>query len=301
MKRYISIILVLSIIFALAACGKKQTTAEESTTVEEGFEVVEDTTTEKAETTETATNENGETVTEETTEEEEEEDDFPETIEEVVAAYKMVMDQAKQQDKPGFTRLDYQELPSDSENRVISSGGALVNTALSLADRFFATKEEAEQKPTIDEKGGSMPDFPVKGTNYGCLLKGTEGVKTAKCEKLQNGYYKITITYISEKNPEPAKAGATSAPSIHGSVCSPISKEEIDSKLATDVFSDISYSLTYHDCETVLIYNPENNHIYSQEQTNHVTIKGQGTVGFVTLGIEKQELINHVVLKDFKY
>lgn len=290
MKKIISVLLVLSLVFAFAACGKE---AEETatTTLPEGFEVAEDKTTQA---------ENSESNVEESTEPEEEEKKMPETIEEVVATYKEVMDQAKK-DKPGFTRLDYQELPSGSEYRVISSGEGLMNAALTFAGNFMATREEAEKKPTIGEKGGSMDDFPVKHTNYGCFLEGTDGVKSAKCEELSNGYYKITIVLYSEKNPEPASAGATSAPSYHGSVCSPISKKEIDSKLASGLFKDITYSLTYHDCETVLIYNPENNHIYMQEQTNRVTITGKGSIGLITLGIDKQELINHVVIQNLKY
>lgn len=297
MKKFLSILLVVSIIFAFSACTGKEP-EEEPTTIESGFEVVDETTTEATSASgETPSDSSSEAATETTTVAE---GKMPETIEEVIAKYKEVMDQAKK-DKPGFTRLDYQDLPSDSENRVISSGEGLVNAALTLAGNFMATKKEAEKKPTIGEKGGNMADFPLKNTTHGCLLNGAKGVKSAKCEKLNNGYYKITMVLEPEKNPEPTSAGSDVAPSITGSVCSPISKAEIDADLATGLFKDITYSLTYHDCETVLIYNPENNHIYSQEQTNHVTIQGAGTIGFVTLNIEKQELINHVVIKDLKY
>lgn len=298
MKKILSILLVISIIFAFSACTGKEP-ENESTTVENGFEVVTDESTEATEeSSEAASGTSDEASTEATTSAEEK---MPETTEEVVAKYKEVMDQAKMKDKPGFTRLDYQELPSDSENRVITSGEGLLNAALTLAGNFMKTKKEAEKKPTIGEKGGDMEAFPLRGTTHGCLLNGTKGVKSAKCEKLSNGYYKITMILEPEKNPEPTAAGSDVAPSITGSVCSPISKAEIDADLATGLFKDITYSLTYHDCETVLIFNPENNHVYSQEQTNHVTIKGAGTIGFVTLDIEKQELINHVVIKDLEY
>ncbi len=292
MKKVISALLVLSLIFAFAACGKEQ---EETvtTTLPDGFEVAEDNTTAKADGTDT------DKETEESTEPEEE-NKLPEALEDVVAKYKEVMDQAKK-DKPGFDRLDYQELPSGPEYRVISSGEGLMNAALTFAGNFMATRKEAEKKPTVGVKGGNMDDFPVKHTNYGCLLKGTDGVKSAKCEELSNGYWKITMILYSEKNPEPAAPGATVAPSYHGSICSPISKKEIDSKLASGLFKDIEYSLTYHDCETVLIFNPENNHIYMQEQTNRVTITGKGSIGLITLGIDKQELINHVVIQNLKY
>lgn len=297
MKKLLSILLIISIIFAFSACTGKEP-AEEPTTVEKGFEVVDTTeaTTEISEASTEASSES-EVSTEATTKAEEK---MPETMEEVVAKYKEVMDQAKR-DKPGFTRLDYQELPSDPENRVIASGEGLINAALTLAGNFMKTKKQAEKKPIIGEKGGDMASFPLRNTPYGCLLKGTKGVKSAKCEKLNNGYYKITMVLEAEKNPEPASGNSGVAPSITGSVCSPISKAEIDADLATGLFKDISYSLTYHDCETVLIFNPENNHVYSQEQTNHVTIKGAGTIGFVTLDIQKQELINHVVIKNLKY
>ncbi len=300
MKKFLSVFLIISIVFAFSACTGKEP-ENESTTVENGFEVVDNKTTE-------ATSEAGETSTEAVSESETAteattvaEEKMPETIEEVVAKYKEVMDQAKMKDKPGFTRLDYQELLSDSENRVIASGEGLLNAALTLAGNFMKTRKEAEKKPTVGEKGGDMEAFPLRGTSHGCLLNGAKGVKNAKCEKLNNGYYKITMVLEAEKNPEPTPAGSNVAPSITGSVCSPISKAEIDADLATGLFKDITYSLTYHDCETVLIFNPENNHVYSQEQTNHVTIKGAGTIGFVTLDIQKQELVNHVVIKDLKY
>lgn len=301
MKRILAVLLVLSIIFAFSACSGKEN-GEETTTVENGFEVAQSTSAE-------ATSANGEASSEAESEAISETaesttaaaEKMPETMEEVIAKYKEVMDQAKQKDKPGFTRLDYQELLSDPENRVIGSGEGLINAALTLAGNFMKTKKEAEKKPTIGEKGGDMEALPLRGTTHGCLLNGTKGVRSAKCEKLNNGYYKITIVLEAEKNPEPTAPGTDVAPSITGSVCSPISKAEIDADLATGLFKDITYSLTYHDCETVLIYNPENNHIYSQEQTNRVTIKGAGTIGFVTLDIQKQELINHVVIKDLKY
>ena len=332
MKKFTALFLILAIIFAFSACSLSNSANEEGATKAEAElnasspatteaeqkitaaseESAEETSlTDKA--TDEAAEETGESPTEETTEDAtenptekstkettEENNELPTEKAEVVELYKHIMDKAKQ-DKPGFTRLDYQELPSDSESRVISQGKGLINAALTFAGNFMKTKKQSEKRPTVGEKGGDMKDFPVKNTDYGCLLKNADGVKSAVCEDLGNGNAKITMILYAEDNPEPAAAGATSAPSYHGSICSPISKKEIDEDLSSGLFSGISYSLRYHDCVTELIFEKKSERVISQTQVNRVTIKGEGTIGFVTLKIDKQELINHVDIINLVY
>ena len=133
-----------------------------------------------------------------------------------------------------------------------------------------------------------------------------KNVKSAKCEVLPNGNYKITIVLNDERNPEPAAEGTTTSPSVTGKVFSPLSKKDIDDTLTnnsivTTIASDITYSLLYHDCTAVLVYNPENNHVVSLDQYMSVAISGQGKVTGLQLVIDKQELNNTMKIYDVKY
>lgn len=42
--------------------------------------------------------------------------------------------------------------------------------------------------------------FPIRDSDYGCLLTDTEAIKTADFKELPNGNYEITIVLNSEKN-----------------------------------------------------------------------------------------------------
>lgn len=306
MKKFLAILLTLAMVLAFAACGAD--TEEETTTVTEVTEeVVTDEVTEatEAETDATeATSEDAETTEEGETEADEAK--VPETTEEILAAYTEVMNQVKK-DAPAYKKIEWQTLPDDANSRIVSEGASVVNTALNLAQNNFMTSEEdTKADPEIKEKGTDMHTFPICNSNYGCLLKDTSAIKSAKCEVLSNGNYKITIVLKDEKNPEPVKdENTTSIPSNHAGVFSPISKAEIDENLNGGIVSavakDISYSLTYHDCSTTVEYNPENNHVVSLIQFTKVAISGSGKVAFIKLGVTKQELVDEMHIYDIKY
>lgn len=312
MKKLLAILMALTFIFALASCGSKtegETTTTEAITEESETETETETQTEaesKEDESETETTTEGESKEDKTEEDEstteKEEQKVPSTKAEILAAYTEVMNQAKK-DAPGFTKTEYQELPE--AGRVINKGETLVNTALKVAGNFMTTKDKAESDPEIKEKGNNMRSWPVLKCPKGCMLTNESAIKSAKCEELSNGNYKITIVLNDENNPEPAKEGATTAPSAHGSVFSPLSKSEIDDALnggiVSAVFKDITYTLRYHDCSTVLVYNPENNHVVSLDQTCHVSIKASAKALGATLDIGNQELINYMSIKNIKY
>ena len=306
-KKVIALLLALTfVVFAFAACGSKEggevTTQAQNAVTESSGEAVTDSSSEPVtgdEKTEPATDENGETVTETTTEEKK----LPETKEEILALYTEVMNQAKK-DAPAFNKVLYQELPSDSKSRVVSEGGGLVNAALNLAGNFMTSEKDAYKEPEVYEKGGDMHAFPVVDNKAGCLLTDTSAIKSATCEKLPDGNVRITIVLNSEANPEPTKSAAKPV-SNHGAIFNPLSKKVIDENLSgglvSAVFKDITYSLTYHDCSTTLVFNPENNHVVSLDQVCNVTIKGSGKAGFVTIAVDKQELVNYVKVYNIKY
>ena len=228
------------------------------------------------------------------------------TDKEVLEIYTKVMNKAKA-DKPGYKKVEYQELPSDAQNRVIPEGSNLVGTLLDLVDQLdlLTTKEAAEADPEIVEKGGDMRWFPVYKCEKGCYLTDVNAIESTSYEDLGNGKARITIELKDEQNPEPMAEGATSSPSNVGAMFSPLSKADIDNTLNGGVVSavvkDITYSLTYHDCKAIVEYDTKTNEIIKLEQYMNVAIKADAKVLFSKINIEKQELFNTMVITDFKY
>ena len=305
MKKIIAVIMAVSMLLALASCGAKQedetttgTTAEATT---EPAESVTEESTEEDKTSESGkADENGEDESESSTETDEKKK--PETKAEILAVYAEVMNKVKK-DAPGFQKVEYQELPE--EGRVITSGKTMLSAGLSIASNFMTSKEDAEKKPDVYPKGNDMNDFPIRNTPKGCMLEDPEFLKTAKYEELPDGNVRITVVTGTEKNPEPAAHGASTAPSKTGGIITPISKKEIDEKLnggiVSAVFKDVNYSLTFHDCESVLVFNPENNRVVSLTQTTRVSISGSGKSLGATLAIGNQDFVNHKIITNIKY
>ena len=228
------------------------------------------------------------------------------TDKEVLEIYTTLMNKAKK-DKPGYKKVEYQELPSDAQNRVIPVGGNLVGTLLDLVDKLdlMTSKETAEADPEIVEKGSDMRWFPVYKCEKGCYLTDVSAIESTKYEDLGNGKARITIELKDEANPEPMAEGATSSPSKVGAMFSPLSKADIDNTLNGGVVSavvkDITYSLTYHDCKAIVEYDTKTNEIIKLEQYMNVAIKANAKVILSQINIEKQELFNTMIITDFKY
>lgn len=225
---------------------------------------------------------------------------------EVLDIYTTLMNKAKK-DKPGYKKVEYQDLPSDAQNRVIPVGGNLVGTLLGLVDKLdlIKTKEAAEADPEIVEKGSDMRWFPVYKCEKGCYLTDVNAIESTKYEDLGNGKARITIELKDEQNPEPMAEGASSSPSNTGAMFSPLSKADIDNTLNGGVVSavvkDITYSLTYHDCKAIVEYDTKTNEIIKLEQYMNVAIKADAKVIGSKINIEKQELFNTMIITDFKY
>ena len=318
MKKILAILLALTfVVCAFAACGSKpeETTTAPAEVTSEEVPAVDDTTAApvegtSAEATEAVTDESttaaeGETTTladgETTTAAEKK---LPTTPAEILAAYTAVMNQAKK-DAPGFTKIEYQVLPDDANSRVITKGETLVSLALNVAGNFMTTEDKAKSEPEVKEKGNNMHNWPVYKCDAGCMLTDVSFIKSAKCEQLSNGNYKITMVTKSENNPEPPAEGAASSPSKTGAMFGTISRKEIDDTLKGGIvsaaFKDVTYNLVFHDCTVVLVYNPANNQVISLDQTTHTTISGSAKALGISLDITKQELIDYVKFYDIKY
>ena len=231
----------------------------------------------------------------------------------IVNIYATLMNKAKA-DKPGFTKVEYQELPGDPANRVVSQGEEHV-TAEYIEKLFgfiedlgvFVPKEKAEADPYIHEKGDEdMSKFPVFSREKGSYLTDPKAIEKYTYTKLSNGNIKMTFVLVPENNPEPIGENTNVAPSYTGAVFSPMSKQQIDGTVYHPVVTifakDIQYSLRYHDCSVVVEFNPNTMQIVYLEQVANVSIKGQGDVVRVgIIGVERQELIGTVIIKDLKY
>lgn len=303
-KKLLAILMALTfVVCTFAACGG---TKEETTTAPE-TEIATEVTTEEV--TEAPTEEES---TEAPTEEEstEAEKKMPETPEEILAAYTEVMNGVKELgttgNAPSFTKVEWQELPDDANSRQVSKGSTVVNIALKAASSFVTTEQKAKSDPEQREKGNDMHSWPCCNTPKGCMVTDPGTIKSAKCEETKDGNYKITIVLNSENNPEPPAHDATTTPSNHGGMFGPLSKKDIDDTLTgnaivTAVAKDITYTLRYHDCTAVLVYNPETKQVVSLDQTMHVSIKGSGKVAGISLVIDNQELVDYMHIYNVKY
>ncbi len=269
--------MAIAIIFSLGACGKDKdeetTTAAGETSTLEGETAVQDQTTATEETTadgeatlEGETTALGETTTEAAVTEA----GKPTTTAEILAAYTDVMNHAKTV-KPGYNKQEYQSLPKEDQEME----GGLISLLLPLAENFMTLKDDAEVE---DRKvGGDMKWFPVAKASKGCLLTNASVIKSAKCDELSNGNYKITIILKDEKNPEPYKEGQAKATSNTGNMFQPLSRVEIDDTIINDktvsrVVKNVKYDLRYFDCTAVLEYNPKTKQIVNLGQTMSVFI-----------------------------
>lgn len=231
----------------------------------------------------------------------------------IVEIYANVMNNAKAK-KPGFTKIEYQELPSDPANRVISegteaAGDEAVNKMLDFLQGkgVFVPKDQAEKEPYIHQKGDAdMNRFPVFDRAKGSYLTDPNGIQSFKYKVLKNGNVRFTFILVSENNPEPIGENSNVAPSYTGAVFSPMSKAKIDGTvyhpIVAVIAKNIKYSLRYHDCSVEMEFNPQTLEIVYLEQVARVSIKGSGdVVGAGHIGLERQELIGTVIVKNLKY
>ena len=205
----------------------------------------------------------------------------PESYAEILAAYRDVLNLAKSS-KVGYEKSEWQTLPKDKRN----FDGFVINAALPVAELFMTSEKDAKgKKHENNPKGTDMKWFPIyQHPTKGCTLTDVSKIKSAKCEVLPNGNYKITIVLKADVNPEPCdpKTGVISK-GFTGTMFSPLAKADIDNTLQNDpnvtkVVKDVEYSLKYYDCTAVLTYNPKTNHMVDLYQYMHVLITGSGKV-----------------------
>jgi len=301
MKNFVKIIslaLVFVMVFTLASC-KKERTEDEITTAPPAGET-EETAGETGEESGT-TGEDG-VAGGETTEPVSEEapaDGPPSGKAEILALYTEVMNKAKE-DKPAYKKYEYQEVPGDELNRVIKRGKGAVSAALAVANTLMTSESKAKASPEVSAKGSDMRWFPVYNNARGCLVTDTGAIKSASCEKLANGNYKITITLYEEQDPEPA-GSASVAPSNTGGMFYPLSKADIDATIESLPGVTVDYyGFFMHDCTAVLEFDPATKHIVYLDQTMTARVEMGGRIIGINLEF-MQELYNTMRCYDFEY
>ncbi len=232
--------------------------------------------------------------------------DTKKTAKEVIDIYAEIMNDTKAS-KPGFTKIEYQDLPGDAQNRVVSEGADSIETVFGFIETLGLIVDEktAYEEPFIHEKGEEMSKFPVFEREKGSYLTDPKGVKSYTYEKLKNGNIKLTFTLVDENNPEPIGENSNTSPSYTGAVFSPMSKAKIDNTINHPIVavfaSNIKYNLKYHDCKVEMVFNPENSQIVSLNHYAYINLSGSGNVVGGRMALDKQELVTVVLIKDFKY
>lgn len=294
--KLLALLMAVVLVFSLAACGKesgKETTGAAATEDATQADVsVDDNTTGAVSPTETSTEAiTGVTdtsttgnVTDTTGVTVIPTNKVPSTKAEILAAYTTVMNYAKTA-KPAYLKKEFQSLPKADQHM----DGVVIGALLPLANSFMTQEKDA--KTETQTKGNDMKWFPVCKAPKGCLLTNTGAIKTATCEKLSNGNYKITIILNDEHNPEPYNETTKSASSNTGKMFYPLAKADIDNTLVNDstvktVVKNVKYDLKYFNCIATLEYNPKTNHVVNLEQDMSVFIDIQdGKVGIGFLSV----------------
>lgn len=299
-SRVISLLLVFAMLFAFGACGSDENddaTTEPTTTLSDQADATTQANNQDTSSTSTTVDEVDTSETQTSKNPLETEVKLPQGKAEILAAYTDVMNFAKTS-KPAYEKVEYQVLPE--KERKIDSG--IVDRLLGLASKFMTTREEAMEKPQVSDKNSNMRWFPVYKSDKGCLLTDTSAIKEAKCEKLSNGSFKITILLKEEMNPEPYDENTKRCSSYTGKMFGPLAKAEIDKEIdGIPVIKKADYSLKYYNCKAVLVYNPVNKHIVTLDQFMSTLITLSGKIFLLPEFSGTAVLNNTMNIYDVKY
>ena len=186
----------------------------------------------------------------------------PESVEEIIDQYTLLVDKFKKE-KPAYTKKEYQALPEEYRNF-----GGPINTVLNIASGYMVSEEDAEElvrQPGAEE---ILTDVPIHNSEKGCALTDYDAVEWAKCEDLGDGTYKISFSLKEEINAEPTPADTLIPPSAHGAVMQPMAfkdiKTEVDNIVAKVPGVSVNrFELIYRECVFSCIYNPETDELVS--------------------------------------
>ena len=222
----------------------------------------------------------------------------PATPAEVLSAYTEVMNYAKKNARH-MRKLEYQQLGKDHKFESDSLQGIMDNdTVMEQAGKLMTSREAAMEKDMYTQGVSDMVnELPIMKCNAGCMVKDVNAFTLAAARQLSNGNIELTLVMKEENNPEPAAAGASTAPSITGQMFNPLSKAGIDERLNGTIVKMAFFGkppvigTKYYGCKAVLTYDPATSRIVSLQHNYNVRInvlegKALGfinTVGYATL------------------
>lgn len=224
---------------------------------------------------------------------------MPQTAEEIVTKYGEVVKKFKQE-KPAYTKKEYQELPEESRQ----FSNSLVNRLLGFADSYM-TKEDSDKAIVVREKGYAdiINEIPIYGMEEGCLLKDFSTVKNATCTDNGDGTYKLSFSLEDEKNPAPLAAGSKESTSYHGAVLMPGNRDDIMvevNKVEKMTGAKCNnFDMTYRDCTFECVYNPANDQVVSI--THHANIDIDVDLHFITDITGTARLTNDMLVYDIAW
>lgn len=142
---------------------------------------------------------------------------IPSTKKEIVQKYTDVMNKFKAE-KPGYTKKEYQSLPEEYRNF-----SSIINRFLGFANSYMISEDD--EKAVVTRSAGSeeiTKEIPICGSEKACILLDYDpelnSVKSATCEPVGDGTYKLTITLNDELNCEPTPADSLNPLSAHGCI-----------------------------------------------------------------------------------
>lgn len=224
--------------------------------------------------------------------------DIPQTKQEIIQKYTDVMNKMKTSGV-GYQKKEYQALPEEYRN--FSSA---VNVILKFAEGYMTTEDNPNSLLSRD-KGMTEElrnEITICGIDKGCALLEYDPslacVKSASCEDLGDGTYKLSFMLNDEINPEPTPADTGIPVSAHGAVFAPASRKDIMvevekvEKLAHATCNN--FELKYTECYVECIYEPETDRIVDLYQRLNVDITADITLIFNIAGSARLTNDNHV-------
>ena len=188
----------------------------------------------------------------------------------ILAKYTEVMDKLKAE-VATYTKKEYQDLPKDKLDM-----GALASMLQPIIAGMMTSEDKAEEQQRDD-----AAQIPIIKCAKGCMLTDVSAIKSASMTE-EGGKTTIVITLNDEKNSLPAAEGADSAPSAVGGIFNPMSKEDIDEKIASiSVVTVNQFEITYTDCTATLVFDTESLKVESLTQIMNAAISADAKAAII--------------------
>lgn len=169
--------------------------------------------------------------------------------------------------KPGYTKIEYQELSDLKLNGADSS-------LLKYADEFITDKTEASPVTVQKESEQSAGYFPLYNSSSGCTLTDYSSVKKAECT-LNDGIYNIYIEMKPCRDPD---CKSSPLARILTPVDPKLIEEPLNDKRVSRFVKVNSYHLYYSGCYLEAEIDAESGNLLSLTQVMKCRAEAQGII-----------------------